>query len=100
MKGRVIMESTSVNYPEMIVEKSKGLTLSEQKLTALGYQTFLRLWSYPNPYKMQPNGKELCDLLIVFDNHIVTVKRSGGQTNAPRNEKIMTGIIGNSRHTI
>lgn len=65
------MESTPINYPEMVVEKSKGLTVSEQKLAALGYQTFLRLWSYPNPYKLQPNGKELCDLLIVFDNHII-----------------------------
>lgn len=60
-----------VNYPEMIVEKSEGLTVSEKKLAALGYQTFLRLWSYPNPYKLQSNGKELCDLLIVFDNHII-----------------------------
>lgn len=67
------MMSTSfaVNYPNMVVEKSEGLTVSEKKLAALGYQTFLRLWSYPNPYKMQPNGKELCDLLIVFDNHII-----------------------------
>ena len=60
-----------VNYPEMVVEKSEGLTASERKLAALGYQTFLRLWSYPNPYKLQPNGKELCDLLVVFDNHII-----------------------------
>lgn len=51
------MESTPINYPEMVVEKSKGLTVSEQKLAALGYQTFLRLWSYPNPYKLQPMGK-------------------------------------------
>lgn len=31
----------------------------------------IRLWSYPNPYKLQSNGKEQCDLLIVFDNHII-----------------------------
>lgn len=65
------METYPVNYPEMVVQKSIGLTPSEQKLNALGYQTFLRLWSYPNPYKMQLNGKELCDLLIVFDNHVI-----------------------------
>ena len=65
------MSSLPVNYPEMVVEKSEGLTVSERKLAALGYQTFLRLWSYPNPYKMQSNGKELCDLLIVFDNQII-----------------------------
>lgn len=60
-----------VNYPEMVVEKSEGLTESEKRLAALGYQTFLKLWSYPNPYKLQLNGKELCDLLIVFDSHII-----------------------------
>lgn len=36
------MESTPINYPEMVVEKSKGLTVSEQKLAALGYQTFFK----------------------------------------------------------
>lgn len=65
------LKSMPVNYPEMVVEKSAGLTPSEKKLAALGYQTFLRLWSYPNPYKMQRNGKKQCDLLIVFDNHII-----------------------------
>lgn len=60
-----------VNYPEMVVKKSEGLTESEKKLAALGYKTFLRLWSYPNPYKMQLEGKELCDLLVVFENHII-----------------------------
>lgn len=42
-----------VNYPEMVVKKSGGLTASENKLAILGYHTFLSLWSYPNPYKMQ-----------------------------------------------
>lgn len=63
--------SFPVNYPELIVQKSEGLTKTEQRLAALGYRTFLKLWSYPNPYKMQTNGKELCDLLVVFDNHII-----------------------------
>ena len=67
----MMLTSFPVNYPEMVVEKSEGLTVSEKKLAALGYRTFLRLWSYPNPYKMQLNGKELCDLLIAFDNHII-----------------------------
>lgn len=63
--------SFPVNYPELVVHKSEGLTKTEQRLAALGYRTFLKLWSYPNPYKMQTNGKELCDLLVVFDNHII-----------------------------
>lgn len=60
-----------VNYPEMVIEKSEGLTASERKLVSLGYDTFLRLWSFPNPYKKQPGGKELCDLLIVFGDSII-----------------------------
>ncbi len=66
-----MIDTVPVNYPEMIVEKSNGLTSSERKLAALGYHTFLRLWSYPNPYKFQSKGKELCDLLIIFENHII-----------------------------
>lgn len=66
-----MIESFHINYPEMVVQKSKGLTESEEKLATLGYRTFLQLWSYPNPYKMQDNGQELCDMLVVFDNHII-----------------------------
>lgn len=66
-----MMKIPPMNYPEMVVKKSDGLTSAERKLIALGYRTFLRLWSYPNPYKMQPKGKELCDLLVVFENSII-----------------------------
>jgi len=37
-------------------------------LAELCDQTFLRLWTYPNPYK--DDGHELCDLMVVFDNHV------------------------------
>lgn len=32
--------------------------------------TFLSLWAYQNP-KQEPRGKELCDVLVVFDPHVV-----------------------------
>ena len=63
--------SYPVNYPEMVTMKSEGITDSEKKLVSLGYRSFLSLWSYPNPYKKQPGGKELCDLLVVFEDHII-----------------------------
>lgn len=66
-----MLYSYPVNYPEMVIQKSEGLTSSEKKLISLGYNTFLRLWSFPNPYKKQPGGKELCDLLIVFGDNII-----------------------------
>jgi hypothetical protein len=34
-------------------------------------KTFLNLWSYPNVFKVQNKGKELCDLFVVFNNHII-----------------------------
>lgn len=50
-------------------------TPSERYLTTLCQQTFLRLWSWPNVYRDQlwsggNTGKEVCDLLVVFDHHI------------------------------
>lgn len=49
--------------------KSKGLTASERYLAELCEHSFLSLWSYPNVYRAP--GKELCDILIVFQNHII-----------------------------
>lgn len=43
----------------------KGKT-AEEVLQLLAQKTFLTDWCYPNP--SLPNGNELCDLLVVFDN--------------------------------
>ncbi len=48
--------------------KSEGLNLSEIFLTKYCERAFLKLWAYPNPYKSQ--GKELCDVLVVFEEHV------------------------------
>lgn len=50
------------------IEKSKGVTPTEELLTELCESTFLKLWSYPNPYK--EDGHELCDLIVVFENSV------------------------------
>jgi hypothetical protein len=50
------------------ISKSLGLTSTEQYLSRLCDRTFLKLWSYPNPYR--ESGKELCDLIAVFENHV------------------------------
>jgi len=52
----------------MKITKSKGLTPTERLLSELCDLTFLKLWSYPNPCKA--DGKELCDLLAVFEDHV------------------------------
>lgn len=52
----------------MTIEKSHGVTPTEQRLSDLCEGTFLKLWSWPNLYK--DDGKELCDVLAVFDDHV------------------------------
>src|SRR5580704_7849848 len=52
----------------MKINKSKGLTPTESLLAKLCDRTFLKLWSYPNPCRA--DGKELCDLLAVFEDHV------------------------------
>lgn len=50
------------------IVKSIGTTPTEKYLSKLCERTFLKLWSYPNPYRK--HGKELCDLIAVFENHV------------------------------
>lgn len=51
------------------IEKSEGINESERKLAKLGEKVFLGLWSYPNVY-YKP-AKELTDLLVVCDEHVL-----------------------------
>lgn len=71
-----------VNYPQTILNKSYGSTNTEVYLSRLCNETFLSLWSYPNLFRDQGrtnskrseakgDGKELCDILVVFENHII-----------------------------
>jgi hypothetical protein len=59
------------------IEKSAGTTASEQYLARLCKNSFLSLWSYPNLFRDQGrpggkgDGKELCDLLVVFGNDVI-----------------------------
>jgi hypothetical protein len=52
----------------MSIGKSGGQTSTEQYLSQLCDRTFLGLWSYANPFKT--DGKELCDLIAVFENDV------------------------------
>jgi hypothetical protein len=48
---------------------------SEEYLRDVCDRTFLSLWSYPNLYHDQDGGsslgKEVCDLLVVFEQHVI-----------------------------
>jgi hypothetical protein len=51
-----------------MIEPSGGVTATERLLAEFCERSFLKLWSYPNPYK--DDGHELCDLLAVFGNTV------------------------------
>jgi hypothetical protein len=55
--------------------KQDGVTASERYLHALCTRSFLSLWSYPAVFRDQGvatgNGKEVCDLLVVFGEHVI-----------------------------
>lgn len=46
-----------------------GFTASERYLARLCERSFLSLWSHPNLFRA-PN-KELCDLLVIFGEHVI-----------------------------
>jgi len=54
-----------------------GVTVAERYLKRLCDRTFLSLWSYPGIYRDQGQtkssrqGKEVCDLLVVFDQDAI-----------------------------
>jgi len=54
----------------------QGITPTERYLARLCRHSFLRLWSYPNLFRDQKtggkgDGKELCDLLVAFENDLI-----------------------------
>lgn len=59
------------------IKKADGVTVAEKYLARLCEKNFLSLWSYPGVYRDQGkrgnagDGKEICDLLVVFDRHII-----------------------------
>jgi hypothetical protein len=59
------------------IVKQDGVTDAERRLSLLCSRTFLSLWSYPSVFrdqgKVSPggDGKEVCDLLVVFGNDII-----------------------------
>jgi hypothetical protein len=71
------MHEPSSNAPHgSAAFRSEGVTMAERYLAGLCKRTFLSLWSYPGIYRDQGRhegkgiGKEVCDLLVVFEKHI------------------------------
>jgi hypothetical protein len=59
-----------------LIEKASGVTESERRLAQLAERSFLTLWCYPTLFRDQGkknngDGKEICDLLVVFGDNII-----------------------------
>lgn len=52
----------------MVITKSSGVTETERMLAEFCERSFLKLWSYPNPFK--DDRHELCDVLAVFGDYV------------------------------
>lgn len=61
--------------------KSQPVTGSERILAKLCEKSFLSLWSFPNVYTddgiAKGQGRELCDLLVVFNEHVLIFSDKG-----------------------
>lgn len=57
--------------------RADGVTAAERLLKRLCDHSFLSMWSYSGIYRDQGrnkdigDGKEVCDLIVVFENHII-----------------------------
>jgi hypothetical protein len=72
---RAYLDPPPVKYP-VRPRPSAGSTGSERALARLARETFLSLWSYPNVVRDEPQGKgvigkEIADLLVVFEDDVV-----------------------------
>ncbi len=60
-----------MNHNKTRVYRGEGLTHSERYLNRLSKHSFLSLWSYPGVCRDQGGGKEICDLLVIFEKHVL-----------------------------
>src|SRR5262245_23047743 len=62
---------------QSLIQKAEGVNAAEKYLAHLCEKNFLSLWSYPGVYRDEGkpqnggHGKEICDLLVVFGEHII-----------------------------
>jgi len=66
------------------IVKAQSFTESERLLAKLAEKAFLSLWAFPNVYKdeglTKGQGEELCDLLVVFGDHVIIFSDKGEVT--------------------
>ena len=56
-------------YPCFLRSPTLPVNASEARLFETAQRSFLKLWSYANPYRA--TGKEIADLLVIFGNDVI-----------------------------
>lgn len=56
---------------DLKISRSEGITDAERYLKKLCDRSFLSMWSFVGVFNDKGTGQEVCDLLVVFDNHII-----------------------------
>jgi hypothetical protein len=65
-------DKLTLTESEMAKHMDNGITSSEQFVYGVCQKSFLSLWSYANP-QGRGRGKELCDVLVVCDPHVIVI---------------------------
>ena len=73
--------SSSRDIDVEVANRSLGVTATERLLAGFCERSLLKLWTYPNPFK--DDGKELCDVLAVFGNHVLVPDMSASSSPGP-----------------
>lgn len=55
------------------IQRDTSFTESERLVNNLGVKSFLKFWTWPNLFRDQEGGKEVCDLIVVFGNDILLI---------------------------
>lgn len=72
----VMFKTMKMDKTTVFPDKNIGFTETERKLSSICDKTFLKLWSWTSLYNDEglnknKKGKEICDLLVYFNNTIV-----------------------------
>jgi hypothetical protein len=82
------------------IVKAKSFTESERLLAKLAEKAFLSLWVFPNVYKdegiTKGQGEELCDLLVVFGDHVIIFSDKGEVTYKADHARRLCSTIASS----
>ncbi|ENV58002.1 UNVERIFIED_CONTAM: hypothetical protein GN151_00270 [Acinetobacter sp. HSTU-ASm16] len=70
------------------INRETSFTESEKLVNELGSKSFLRFWTWPNLFRDQENGKEICDLIIVFGNDILLISDKKIEFNTEKDPEI------------